>query len=304
MQRLSPEVLQGRPGLRDRVPGPWFTKGPGAGDGPRALPHTGSPRRALRLPPASNPRPRGPRKGGGGALSQRGAGPRRRFPPIGAGGGPRGGADCAARLSVTRSGRQSPQRSAEEGAAMAVDLGLWSGPLSLTEVEQKPAQPLRVKYGSVEIDELGKVLTPTQVQHRPTSIEWDGCDPQKLYTLVLTDPDAPSRKDPKFREWHHFLVTNMKGNDVGSGTVLSDYVGSGPPKGTGLHRYVWLVYEQPKQLKCDEPILSNRSGDKRGKFKVAAFRSKYNLGVPVAGTCYQAEWDDYVPKLYEQLAGK
>lgn len=48
-------------------------------------------------------------------------------------------------------------------AAMPVDLGLWSGPLSLTEVEQKPAQPLRVKYGSVEIDELGKVLTPTQV---------------------------------------------------------------------------------------------------------------------------------------------
>ncbi|XP_010289685.1 PREDICTED: phosphatidylethanolamine-binding protein 1 [Phaethon lepturus] len=96
----------------------------------------------------------------------------------------------------------------------------------------------------------------------------------------------------------------MKGNDVGSGTVLSDYVGSGPPKGTGLHRYVWLVYEQPKQLTCNEPILCNRSGDKRGKFKVAAFRSKYELGVPVAGTCYQAEWDDYVPKLYEQLSGK
>ncbi|NXU69189.1 PEBP1 protein, partial [Horornis vulcanius] len=187
---------------------------------------------------------------------------------------------------------------------MPVDLAKWDGPLSLAEVEQKPAHPLRVKYGSVEIDELGKVLTPTQVQHRPTSIEWDGCDPQKLYTLVLTDPDAPSRKDPKFREWHHFLVTNMKGNNVGSGTVMSDYVGSGPPKGTGLHRYVWLVYEQPQQLACNEPVLSNRSGDKRGKFKVAAFRSKYGLGALVAGTCYQAEWDDYVPKLYEQLAGK
>ncbi|XP_036248785.1 phosphatidylethanolamine-binding protein 1 [Molothrus ater] len=187
---------------------------------------------------------------------------------------------------------------------MPVDLAKWDGPLSLSEVEQKPAQPLRVKYGSVEIDELGKVLTPTQVQNRPTSIEWDGCDPQKLYTLVLTDPDAPSRKDPKFREWHHFLVTNMKGNNVGSGTVMSDYVGSGPPKGTGLHRYVWLVYEQPQQLACSEPVLSNRSGDKRGKFKVAAFRSKYGLGAPVAGTCYQAEWDEYVPKLYEQLSGK
>lgn len=46
---------------------------------------------------------------------------------------------------------------------------------------------------------LSLTLLSLQVQHRPTSIEWDGCDPQKLYTLVLTDPDAPSRKDPKFR---------------------------------------------------------------------------------------------------------
>lgn len=72
----------------------------------------------------------------------------------------------------------------------------------------------------------------------------------------------------------------------------------------GLHRYVWLVYEQRKELKCTEPILGNRSGDRRGNFKVAEFRKKYKLAAPVAGTCYQAEWDDYVPKLYEQLSGK
>ncbi|KAK7809146.1 hypothetical protein U0070_006160 [Myodes glareolus] len=217
---------------------------------------------------------------------------------------------------------------------MPADISQWSGPLSLQEVDERPQHALRVAYAGVEVDELGKVLTPTQVQNRPSSISWDGLDPGKLYTLVLTDPDAPSRKDPKFRqveekmlsveqvlgahlspgaqsppfslprEWHHFLVVNMKGNDISSGKVLSDYVGSGPPSGTGLHRYVWLVYEQDKPLNCDEPILSNRSGDHRGKFKVAAFRKKYHLGAPVAGTCYQAEWDDYVPKLYEQLSGK
>uniref|UniRef100_A0A3Q0T5Y4 Phosphatidylethanolamine binding protein 1 n=1 Tax=Amphilophus citrinellus TaxID=61819 RepID=A0A3Q0T5Y4_AMPCI len=187
---------------------------------------------------------------------------------------------------------------------MPVDLSQWTGSLALQEVEEKPAKPLTVKYGSVEIDELGKVLTPTQVQNRPTCIEWEGCDATKLYTLALTDPDAPSRKDPKFREWHHFLVVNMKGNDVSSGCVKSDYVGSGPPKGTGLHRYVWLVYEQPGTLSCSEPDLTNRSGDSRGKFKIQSFRKKYNLGAPVAGTCYQAEWDNYVPKLYEQLSGK
>lgn len=52
---------------------------------------------------------------------------------------------------------------AATNVAMPVDLAKWDGPLSLSEVEQKPAHPLRVKYGSVEIDELGKVLTPTQV---------------------------------------------------------------------------------------------------------------------------------------------
>lgn len=161
---------------------------------------------------------------------------------------------------------------------MPVDLSKWSGPLSLQEVDERPQHPLQVKYGGAEVDELGKVLTPTQVKNRPTSITWDGLDPGKLYTLVLTDPDAPSRKDPKYREWHHFLVVNMKGNNISSGTVLSDYVGSGPPKGTGLHRYVWLVYEQEGPLKCDEPILSNRSGDHRGKFKVASFRKSTSLG--------------------------
>ncbi|XP_072520738.1 phosphatidylethanolamine-binding protein 1 [Salminus brasiliensis] len=187
---------------------------------------------------------------------------------------------------------------------MPVDINQWSGALALTEVDEKPAKPLTVKYGSLEIDELGKVVTPTQVQNRPTLIDWEGCDPNKLYTLAMTDPDAPSRKDPKFREWHHFLVVNMKGNNVSSGCVMSDYVGAGPPNGTGLHRYLWLVYEQPGSVNCTESVLTNRSGDKRGKFKIASFRSKYGLGAPVAGSCFQAEWDDYVPKLYEQLSGK
>ncbi|MEE6503823.1 hypothetical protein FKM82_004972 [Ascaphus truei] len=184
---------------------------------------------------------------------------------------------------------------------MPMSISQWDGALALSEVDEKPALPLKVSYGSLCIEELGQVLTPTQVQNRPSSIEWEGMDSNKFYMLVLTDPDAPSRKNPKFREWHHFLVVNMKGNDISTGCVLSDYVGSGPPKGTGLHRYVWLVYEQTEQLKCDERILCNRSGEHRGLFKVASFRQKYKLGSPIAGNCYQAEWDDYVPKLYEQL---
>ncbi len=50
---------------------------------------------------------------------------------------------------------------------------------------------------------------------------------------TFLDPDAPSRAEPKFREWQHWLVANVPGNDVTKGDHLAEYVGSGPPKGTG-----------------------------------------------------------------------
>lgn len=166
-------------------------------------------------------------------------------------------------------------------------------------VDKVPPSVVDVTYPNRLTVEIGKVLTPTQVKDPPT-VKWDA-DANAFYTLCMTDPDAPSRKEPKFREWHHWLVGNIPGADVSKGEVLSEYVGSGPPKGTGLHRYVFLVYKQPDKLKFDEPRLTNRSGDNRGKFSIRKFAAKYNLGDPIAGNMYQAEFDDYVPLLYKQL---
>jgi len=67
---------------------------------------------------------------------------------------------------------------------------------------------------------------------------------------------------------------------------------------------VFLVYKQSGKLDFSEKHLTNRSGAGRGSQSASKFASKYNLGDPVAGNFYQAEWDDYVPKLYEQLSGK
>jgi hypothetical protein len=48
-------------------------------------------------------------------------------------------------------------------------------------------------------------------------------------------------------------------------------------------------------------LVAFRSGKHRGKFSIRKFAEKYHLGQPIAGNVYQAKWDDYVPKLYEQL---
>lgn len=165
-----------------------------------------------------------------------------------------------------------------------------------------PAELLCVSYTSCAQVKEGNILTPTQVKDQP-EVSWNA-DSNTLYTVVMTDPDAPSRKDPTYREWHHWLVGNVPGKNISAGDVLSAYVGSGPPQGTGLHRYVFLVYKQDGKITFDEPRLPNNNGDGRGCFKIAAFAQKYKLGNPIAGNFYQAEWDDYVPKLYEQLSGK
>ena len=79
----------------------------------------------------------------------------------------------------------------------------------------------------------------------------------------FSDPDAPSRKDPKFREWHHWSVVNIPGDNVAKGETVAEYIGAGPPKGTGLHRYVFLVFRQKGKIEYKEPHLT-RSVSKNG----------------------------------------
>lgn len=54
--------------------------------------------------------------------------------------------------------------------------------------------------------------------------------------MIVADPDAPSRLNPELREWHHWLVGNIPGNDVKSGEILSEYIGAGPPADTGRNK--------------------------------------------------------------------
>lgn len=61
-----------------------------------------------------------------------------------------------------------------------------------------PTEVAKVTYTSAVSANEGNELTPTQVKDAP-KVEWNA-DASTLYTLCMTDPDAPSREDPKFRE--------------------------------------------------------------------------------------------------------
>ncbi|XP_067857107.1 phosphatidylethanolamine-binding protein 4 [Heptranchias perlo] len=107
----------------------------------------------------------------------------------------------------------------------------------------------------------------------------------KMYVLIMVDPDAPSRKNPTYRLWRHWLVTGILGKDLQTGviqgTVLSEYRPPTPPSGTGYHRYQFLLYEQP-----DDAIISlnNQEAKSLGSWDLVSFVTRSNLGSSVAST--------------------
>ncbi|ETN62606.1 phosphatidylethanolamine-binding protein [Anopheles darlingi] len=165
-----------------------------------------------------------------------------------------------------------------------------------------PKELAKITYPSGVSVEAGKELRPTQVKDQP-KVEWTA-DPNAFYTLFMVDPDAPNRKEPKFREIGHWLVGNIPGTRIEEGDHMYGFVGSGPPNGSGLHRYVFLVYEQPTGRidYSQAPRVSNRSRNHRLNYKHREFVKQYGLGTLVAGNFYQAQYDDYVPTLHAQLS--
>lgn len=168
-------------------------------------------------------------------------------------------------------------------------------------IDAPPAATIEVDYHEPQHAKvrLGNELTPTIVQKQP-EFSWP-VEEGALYTLVMTDPDAPSRANPIRREFLHMLVGNIPGTDVSKGDVLFEYIGAGPPQGTGLHRYVILAYKQPGHIDFNMKKVPNTTFEGRPLFAIRKFAADKNLGAPVAGNFFQAEWDDYVPQLSKRV---
>lgn len=169
-------------------------------------------------------------------------------------------------------------------------------------IDVAPPKAAMIKWPNEVISLFGLELTPTQVKDQP-EVKWPS-EPNALYTIIFSDPDAPSRKNPIHREFLHWLVVNIKDNDIGSGQTIAEYIGSGPPKDTSKHRYVFLVFKQSARLSLDQPRISNTNATGRANFNTREFAKKHNLGNPVASNFFEAQYDDYTPILHAQLSAK
>jgi len=153
-----------------------------------------------------------------------------------------------------------------------------------------PSQLLNVNFTGVKLYP-GIQLTPSATAKAP-NISWGGQAPA-VYTLLVVDPDAPSREDSKQRDWNHWLVCNIQGSDIETGETLFPYVGPNPLKNSGHHRYVFILFNQKHPINFQEvpPELHGRE-----KFDTRAFIKKYDLGIPVAANILVCEHERHAGK--------
>jgi hypothetical protein len=155
------------------------------------------------------------------------------------------------------------------------------------------------------IADLGNSIKPKKAKKQPSialfdvvpsssvSINNDNEGPIKALndkiqlTIALTDPDAPSREDPEWSQFCHWIATDVKlssaaaasnaspftnyfedenGSSPTSLTEILPYKAPGPPPSTGSHRYVFVALA-PLNGTTEKLSLSVPKGRKRWGFE-------------------------------------
>ncbi|AGO10821.1 AaceriAFR694Wp [[Ashbya] aceris (nom. inval.)] len=195
----------------------------------------------------------------------------------------------------------------QEGSAQALSEHSIFPDVLVPSAEKGPSGHLVVEYpGESSAVTLGNVL-PVEAAQTVPNVMLITTEPGKvkegeLFTLAMTDPDAPSRSDHKWSEYCHFLETNVTlGSDDGvshvvlKGNPQVEHMGPAPPAGTGAHRYVWLLFRQPGRLELSEEELARLQSrinwgysEKRPPVGVGEFAGEKNLEL-VAVNFFYAE---------------
>ncbi|XP_015791451.1 protein D2-like [Tetranychus urticae] len=138
---------------------------------------------------------------------------------------------------------------------------------------------IEVKYSSASVS-CGTELKSLQTAEKPM-IKYP-TKSNTLYTFMMLDLDEPSPSLPTFRSVIHWLVINVKRDDLQSGFNIYSYLIPVPTPNMGAHRYVFMVFEQPKEF----AIGSNAMIAVGSKFNVSEWASQNKVFGPVAGNYF------------------
>ncbi|VEU19276.1 DEKNAAC100624 [Brettanomyces naardenensis] len=108
------------------------------------------------------------------------------------------------------------------------------------------------------------------------------------FTLVVTDPDAPSKNYCFLSEVCHCFITDIRLKESldGSspvttenleGKIVFPFIRPGPPPFTGFHRYVFVLYKQRPGIKLEAPAARPTWGTGYPGSGAQEYADKYGL---------------------------
>lgn len=98
---------------------------------------------------------------------------------------------------------------------------------------------------------------------------------------------------------------NIEGNDMKSGQEIVPYIRAFPPKGTGYHRHIFVLYKQEKKLDFSEFKISADSDLEKRTFQTLDFYRKFQDDLTPAGlSFFQSDYDESVRDFFHETLSK
>ena len=124
----------------------------------------------------------------------------------------------------------------------------------------------------------------------PPELAFQVPDPSKTYMVVALDIDAPFASFDILGPILHWIQPGLR-STTGSLALratepfVANYIGPAPPPGSGPHRYVFFLYEQPvgfEGKKYAPPNGGNLSNLHRMRYGLDAWEKETRLGLVLA----------------------
>ncbi|KAL8286924.1 hypothetical protein RQP46_003930 [Phenoliferia psychrophenolica] len=124
---------------------------------------------------------------------------------------------------------------------------------------------------------------------------------ERLYTLLMIDPDVPDEASRSFTTYAHWLIPNIPLSSTlttlpTSADALLPYIPPHPQQGTPYHRYTLLLLAQNTSINLDAAAIE------REAFSVRRFVNEHALAAEGV-SFWRAKWDESVTEIYSDVLG-
>ncbi|XP_072153983.1 protein D3 isoform X1 [Bemisia tabaci] len=152
-----------------------------------------------------------------------------------------------------------------------------------------PKYTLEVTFSKEYHVDFGNYIEPAAWKQRPKKVHFAEAKKDRMYVLVMTGLDFPTRERPEGREWWYWVLGDLLGGPGAKGKDVMVYVGPDEMNiHSGLHRIVFLLMEQldGRVLYEGKHLASTACESRRSCHNTTEFMVKYNLTAPVAGNFF------------------